>query len=111
MFSSTTNRWSALFFLIAILISVLAMQGTCVAETETNMQSADHSSDIENRLKLMERQINMLSSELGRSRTVYNILIEAKQLASDAWDIAVEARTIALRAEEKADRLQREKDR
>ena len=35
------------------------------------------------------------------------ILRETKELASDAWDLAVEARVIAVRAEAKADQAQK----
>ncbi|MDF1579092.1 MAG: hypothetical protein P1P81_11690 [Desulfobulbales bacterium] len=63
---------------------------------------------LEQQIKYMQRDMRVLDRQVGTSRTLVNMVNEGKSLASDAWDIAVEARTIAIRAEQKAEQARRE---
>ena len=59
------------------------------------------------RIKYLERQIGYIEKRLDRNMMSATILRKTKELASDAWDLAVEARAIAVRAEGKADQAQK----
>jgi hypothetical protein len=56
------------------------------------------------RIADLEQQVRYLTIQLSRNLTVGNTAREAKELASDAWTLAVEARAIAVRAEQKAEK-------
>lgn len=60
--------------------------------------------DLVIRIERMERQLKYILKQTGKNLTVSNIAREAQELASDAWTLAVEARSIAVRAEGKIDR-------
>ena len=61
------------------------------------------------RIEALERELKYLHRQIGKYLTVGHVAREAKELASDAWTLAVEARAIAVRAEEKADQVKRSK--
>ena len=63
------------------------------------------------RIQSLERQIKYMSKMLDRNMMSGVKLNETMELASDAWDLAVEARAIAVRAEGKADQAQKNKKR
>lgn len=56
------------------------------------------------RIEKLERQFKYINKQIGQNLTVSNIAREAQELSSDAWTLAVEARSIAVRAEGKIDR-------
>jgi hypothetical protein len=60
--------------------------------------------DMAMRIEVLERQVNNLSLQLGKNLNVTTTAREAKELASDAWTLAVEARAIAVQAEQKAEK-------
>lgn len=65
--------------------------------------------DILMRLRTLERQLSIMKRTALNSRTVNNSIKDAKLIASDAWTLAVEARSIAVRAEAKAEQAQKNK--
>jgi hypothetical protein len=64
--------------------------------------------ELEHQVKYMKKEIRIMDKQLGASRTLANMINEGKSLASDAWDIAVEARAIAVRAEQKAEQAKKD---
>lgn len=60
--------------------------------------------DLVIRIEKLERQIRYVIKQVGENLTVGIIAREAQELSSDAWTLAVEARAIAVRAEDKIDR-------
>lgn len=60
--------------------------------------------DLVIRIEKMERQLKYIIKQISKNLTVGNIAREAHELSSDAWTLAVEARSIAVRAEGKIDR-------
>ena len=60
--------------------------------------------DLVIRIEKMERQLKYIIKQMSKNLTVGNIAREAHELSSDAWTLAVEARSIAVRAEGKIDR-------
>ncbi|MCK4838669.1 MAG: hypothetical protein KAS94_07670 [Desulfobulbaceae bacterium] len=55
------------------------------------------------RIESLERQIAYMGKRLDRNMMSGVMLRDTKELANDAWTLAVEARAIAVRAESKAD--------
>lgn len=67
--------------------------------------------DLLTRIKYLERQMGYLEQRVDRNMMSGTTLKKTKELASDAWTLAVEARAIAVRAEGKADLAQKNKKR
>ena len=90
------------------VISGVSPQDTPASESILDMQSTINfqNNKIQNilmRIETLERQVNNLAEVMSKSLTVRNTANDAKMLATESWDLAVEARAIAVRAEEKAD--------
>lgn len=63
--------------------------------------------DLSSRIMQIERQLGSIEKRLERNMMSGVILRQTKELANDAWTLAVEARAIAVRAESKADQAQK----
>jgi hypothetical protein len=59
------------------------------------------------RIESLERQIKSINRTLDRNMMSATTLRQTRELANDAWTLAVEARAIAVRAEDKADQAQK----
>ena len=59
------------------------------------------------RIESLERQVAYMSKRLDRNMMSGVMLRDTKELANDAWTLAVEARAIAVRAEDKANLAQK----
>lgn len=56
------------------------------------------------RIETLEQRLTYIQRQIELTLAVKNIAQDAKELSGDAWSLAVEARAVAMRAEEKADR-------
>ena len=63
--------------------------------------------DLTTRIMQIERQLGSIEKRLDRNMMSGVQLRQTKELANDAWTLAVEARAIAVRAESKADQAQK----
>lgn len=94
---------SALAYDELITNSAVARQAADQPERQDVSVLLDRIDALEYQLKYMQKEIRIMEKQLGASRTLANMINEGRSLASDAWNIAVEARSIAVRAEKKAD--------
>ncbi|MFO7606777.1 MAG: hypothetical protein R6W72_10810 [Desulfurivibrionaceae bacterium] len=94
---------SALAYDELITNSAVARQSASRNEREDISALLDRIDALEQQVKYMQKEIRVMDKQLGASRTLANMINEGRSLASDAWNIAVEARAIAVRAEKKAD--------
>ncbi|MFN2366513.1 MAG: hypothetical protein ABR523_08655 [Desulfurivibrionaceae bacterium] len=98
---------SALAYDELITNSEVARRSASRNEGEDISALLDRIDALEQQLKYMQKEIRVMDKQLGASRTLANMINEGRSLASDAWNIAVEARAIAVRAEKKADQAGR----